>query len=281
MHVDCINNTTGLATVAVTYVCQRCIHDIFFGVINFLHYQIKNKAWNDYEIKNSIVLYQNMALEVTLAFQLHFFISDLCNLNRKVTVHSQQGIKNEYFNCWFLATMQILLGTIIEELLLKVVHSDDLMILQSLISFSAKLKSQLTYRNNNIQLSSDEVSISELCCIDIKSGKFCDPVEFLEVFIEKTITRVLFDTKQIQLLRCEGCSNLNGDTGRDSRGIEIDTPEVKCELSITEILWNTATGHCIARAESRPCQSCLVGDEININCTRRFIFFMQCPILKL
>ena len=197
-------------------------------------------------------------------------------------MHSQQGIRNEYFNCSFLATMQILLGTIIEELLLKVVHSDDLMILQSLISFSAKLKSQLTYRNNNIQLSSDEVSISELCCIDIKSGKFCDPVEFLELFIERTITRVLFDTKQIQILRCEGCSNLNGDTGRDSRVIEIDIPEVKCELSINEILWNMATGHCIARAESGPCQNCSVGDEININCTRRFIFFMQCPIfLKL
>ena len=98
------------------------------------------------------------------------------------------------------------------------------MILQSLIRFSAKLKSQLTYRNNNIELNSDEVSISELCGIDIKSGKFCDPVEFLEHFIEKTITRVLFDTKQIQILHCEGCSNLNGDIGRDSRIIEIDIP---------------------------------------------------------
>ena len=89
LHVNCINYGTGLATVAVTYVCQRCIHDIFLGVINFLHYQIKKKAWNDYEIKNSIVLYQNMALEETLAFQSHFFISDSCNLNRKkVTVHS-------------------------------------------------------------------------------------------------------------------------------------------------------------------------------------------------
>ena len=222
-----------------------------------------------------------MALEETLAFQSHNFISDSYNLNRKVTVHSQQGIKNEYFNCWFSATMQVLLGTIIQEPLLKVVHSDDPMIQQSLISFSARLKSQLTYRNNNIQVSSDEVSISEPCGIDIKSCKFCDPLEFLEHFIEKTITRVLFDTKQIQILRCEGCSNLNGDIGRDSPVIEIDIPEVKCELSINEILWNMATGHCIAPAESRPCQSCSVGDEININCTRRFIFFMQCPILKL
>ena len=111
-----------------------------------------------------------------------------CNLNRKVTVHSQQGIKNKYFNCWFLATMQVLIGTIIQELLPKVVHSDDPIILQSLISFSAKLKSQLTYGNNNIQLSLDEASISELCCIDIKSGIFCNPVEFLELFIEKTNT---------------------------------------------------------------------------------------------
>ena len=54
--------------------------------------------------------------------------------------------------------MQVLLGTIIQEPLLKVVHSDDPMILQSLISFSAKLKSQLTYRNNSTELSSDEVS---------------------------------------------------------------------------------------------------------------------------
>ena len=270
LHVNCINYGTGLATVAVTYVCQRCIHDVFLGVINFLHYQIKKKAWNDYETKNSVVLYQNMALEETLAFQSHFFISDSCN--RKVTVHSQQGIKNEYFNCWFLATMQILLGTIIQEPLLKVVHSDDPMILQSLISFSAKLKSQLTCRNNNIQLSSDEVSISELCGIDVNSGKFCDPVEFLELFIEKTITRVLFDTKQIQILRCEGCSNLNGDIGRDSPVTETDIPEVKCKLSINEIPWNTTTGHCIAPAESRPCQSCSVVDEININCTGCFYF---------
>ena len=248
----------------------------FLGVINFLHYQIKKKAWKDYEIKNSIALYQNMALEETLAFQSHFFISDSCNLNRKVTVHSQQGIKNEYFNCWFLATMQVLLGTIIQEPLPKVVHSDDPMILQSLIDFSAKLKSQLTYRNNNIQLSSDEVSISKLCGIDINSGKFCDPVKFLELFIEKTITRVLFDTKQIQILRCEGCSNLNGDIGRDSPVTIIDILEVKCELSINEIPWNT--GHCIAPTESHPCQSCSVGDEININCTRRFVFFMRCPI---
>ena len=126
-----------------------------------------------------------MVLEDTLTFQSHSFISDSCNLNRKVTVNSQQGIKNEYFNCWFSATMQVLLGTIIQEPLLKVVHSDDPMILQSLISFSAKLKSQLTYRNNNIQLSSDEVSISELCGIDIMSGIFRDPVECLELFIEK------------------------------------------------------------------------------------------------
>ena len=126
-----------------------------------------------------------MALEETLAFQSHNFISDSCNLNRKVTVHSQQGIKNEYFNCWFSATIQVLLGTIIQEPLLKVVHSDDPMIQQSLISFSARLKSQLTYRNNNIQVSSDEVSISEPCGIDIKSCKFCDPLEFLEHFIEK------------------------------------------------------------------------------------------------
>ena len=111
-----------------------------------------------------------------------------CNLNRKVTVRSQQGIKNKYFNCWFLATMQVLIGTIIQELLPKVVHSDDPIILQSLISFRAKLKSQLTYGNNNIQLSLDEASISELCGIDIKSGIFCNPVEFLELFIEKTNT---------------------------------------------------------------------------------------------
>ena len=51
-----------------------------------------------------------------------------------------------------------------------------------------------------------------------------------------------------------------------------------CELSINEILWNTATGHCIAPAENRPCQICSVADEININCTRGFTFFMQCPI---
>ena len=141
--------------------------------------------WNDYEIKNAIVLYQNSALEETLSFQSHNFISDSCNLNREVTVHSQQGIKNEYFNCWFSSTMQVLLGTIIQKPLIKVVHSEDPMILQSLISFSAKSKSQLTYRNNNIQLSSNEVSISELCGIDIKSGIFCDPVKFLELFIEK------------------------------------------------------------------------------------------------
>ena len=151
-------------------------------------------------------------------------------------MHSQQGIKNDYFNCWFLATMQVLLRTIIQEPLLKIVHSDDPMILHSLICFSAKLKSQLTYRNNNIQLSSDEVSIRELCYIDIKSGIFCDPVEFLELFIEKTNTRALFDTKQIQILRSEGCSNLNADIGRDSPVTEIDIPKVTCELSINEIL---------------------------------------------
>ena len=38
LHVNCINYSTGLATVAVTYVCQRCIHDNFSGVINFLRY---------------------------------------------------------------------------------------------------------------------------------------------------------------------------------------------------------------------------------------------------
>ena len=177
-----------------------------------------------------------MSLEETLTFQWHNYISDSDNLNKKVTMHSQQGIKNDYFNCWFLATMQILLGTIIQELLLKIVHSDDPMILHSLICFNAKLKSQLTYRNNNIQLSSDEVSISELCDIDIKSGIFCDPVEFLELFLEKTNTRALFDTKQIQILRCEGCSNLNADTGRDSPVTETDIREVTCELSINEIL---------------------------------------------
>ena len=118
------------------------------------------------------------------------------------------------------------------------------------------MKSQLIYRNNNIQLSSDEVSISELCGIDIKSCIFCDPVEFLELFIEKTDTRALFDTKQIQILRCEGCNNLNGDIERDSPVIEIDIREVTRELFINEIFWNTATGHCIAPAESRPCQSC-------------------------
>ena len=278
LHVNFINYSTGLATVAITYVCQRYIHDNFLVAINFLHYQIKKKAWNDYEIKNTIVFYQNLALEETLTFQSHNFISDSCNLSKKVTVHSHQGIKNEYFNCWFSATMQVLLETMIQELLVKTVHSDDPMTLQSLITFSAKLKSQLIYRNNNIRLSSDEVSISELCGIDIKSGIFCDPVEFLELFIEKTNTRALFDTKQIQILRCEGCDNLNGDIGRDSPVIKIDIPEVTCELVTNEILWNTATGPCIALAESRPCQSCSVGDEININCTRRFTFFMQCPI---
>ena len=136
LHVNCINYSTSLATVAITYVCQRCINDNFLGLINFLHYQIKKKAWNDYEIKNAIVLYQNMALEETLAFQLHNFISDSCNLNEKVIVHSQQGMKNEYYNCWFSATIQVLLGTIIQEPLPKIVHSDDPMILQSLISFS-------------------------------------------------------------------------------------------------------------------------------------------------
>ena len=138
MHVNCINYSTGLATVAITYVCQRCIHDNFLGVINFLHYQIKKKAWNNYEIKNAIVLYQDLALEETLTFQLHNFISDSCNISKKVTVHSQQGIRNEYFNCWFSATMTrnynslgtiILLGTIIQEHLFEIVHSDNPMIL--------------------------------------------------------------------------------------------------------------------------------------------------------
>ena len=74
-------------------------------------------------------------------------------------MQSYQGIKSKFFNCWFSATMQVLLGiqvllgTIIQETLLKVVHSDDPVILPSLIGFSAKLKSQLIYRNNNIQLS--------------------------------------------------------------------------------------------------------------------------------
>ena len=162
-----------------------------------------------------------MALEEALTVQSHNFINDSCNLNGEVTVHSQQGIKNEYFNCWFSATTQVLLGTITQEPLLKVVHSEEPMILQSLISFSAKLKSQLTYRNNNIQLSSDELSISKLCGIDINSGIFCDLVTFLELFIEKTNTRALLDTKQVQILHCEGCSNLNGDIGRDSPVIEM------------------------------------------------------------
>ena len=251
---------------------------IIFGCHKFLTSSNKKGSKEIYEIKNAIVIYQNMALEETMTFQSHKFISDSCNLNRKVAAHSQQGIKNEYFNCWFSATMQVLVGTIIQEPLLKEVHSDYPMILPSLISFSVKLKSQLTYTNNNIQLSSDEVSISELCGINIKSGIFCDPVEFLELFIEKTNTQALFDTKQIQILRCQDCSNLNRDIGRDSPVIEIDILEVKCELSINEILWNTASGHCIAPTKSHPCQSCSVGDKININCTRRFTFFMQCPI---
>ena len=83
--------------------------------------------------------------------------------------------------------MEVLLGTIIQEPLLIVVHSDDPMIFQILISFSAKLKSQLTYRNNNIQLSSDEVSISELCGIDIKIDTFYNPVEFLDFLWKKVI----------------------------------------------------------------------------------------------
>ena len=99
LHVNWIIYSTGLATVAITYVCQRCIHDNFLGVINFLHYLIKKKVWNDYKIKNAIVLYQNMALEETLMFQSHNFISDSRTLNWKVIVHSQQGIKHEYFNC--------------------------------------------------------------------------------------------------------------------------------------------------------------------------------------
>ena len=62
-----------------------------------------------------------MTLEETLTFQTHNFISDSCNLNRKLTVLSQQGIKNKYFDCWSLA--------IIQEPLLKVLHSDNPMIL--------------------------------------------------------------------------------------------------------------------------------------------------------
>ena len=66
----------------------------------------------------------------------------------------------------------------------------------------------------------------------------------------------MFDGKQIQIFPCEGCNNLNGDIGRDSLVIEIDIPEVTCELS-----------------EKRPCQSCSVGDEININCSRLLYIF--------
>ena len=66
LHVNCITCSTCLETVVVTYVCQRCIQDNFLGVINFLNYQIEKKAWNDYELKNAIVLYQNVALEETL-----------------------------------------------------------------------------------------------------------------------------------------------------------------------------------------------------------------------
>ena len=36
--------------------------------------------------------------------------------------------------------------------------------------------------------------------MDIKSGIFCDPVEFLELFIEKTKTRALFDVQKIQII---------------------------------------------------------------------------------
>ena len=83
--------------------------------------------------------------------------------------------------------MEVLLGTIIQEPLLNVAHSDDPMLFQSSINFSAKLKSQLTYRNNNIQLSSDEVSIREFCGIDIKIDTFCNPVEFLDFLWKKLI----------------------------------------------------------------------------------------------
>ena len=96
--------------------------------------------------------------------------------------------------------MQVLLGTTIREPLLKVVHSDDPMILQSLIGFSAKLKSQLTYRNNNIQLSSDEVSIREICGTDIKSGIFCDAFEFLELFVEKQILELCLIPNKYKLV---------------------------------------------------------------------------------
>ena len=44
LHVNCINYSNGLATVTVTYVCQRCIYYNFLGVISFLHYQIKKES---------------------------------------------------------------------------------------------------------------------------------------------------------------------------------------------------------------------------------------------
>ena len=75
LHVSCINYSTSLAAVAITYVCQRCIHNNFLGVINVLYYQLEKKATNDYEIENAIVLYQSMTLEETLTFQSQNFIS--------------------------------------------------------------------------------------------------------------------------------------------------------------------------------------------------------------
>ena len=59
----------------IIYVCQRCIHNNFLGVINVLYYQLEKKATNDYEIENAIVLYQSMTLEETLTFQSQNFIS--------------------------------------------------------------------------------------------------------------------------------------------------------------------------------------------------------------
>ena len=44
LHVNCINYSTGLAMVAITYFCRKCVRDNFLGVINFLYYQITKKA---------------------------------------------------------------------------------------------------------------------------------------------------------------------------------------------------------------------------------------------
>ena len=129
-HTKCISMENALAESADFYHCGSCFERLFRPLMHFLnHCLLKEQIACEQNLMNQIHQFYNMTKEQhitlrNLVFQTNCNQIDMVEFT-DVYVKSKVGLVNTSSNCWLNTCLQLILGTVVGEYLLRPEFEND------------------------------------------------------------------------------------------------------------------------------------------------------------